>query len=319
LLRPIFHFLLIGAVLFAIDLYRNVLDADAAIDPIELSDAVLDRLVRESVAQTGRQPSGPELVGRANMWIDEEILYREALRIGLDRADPVVHARLVRNMRFLAEPDDPRSDADLYADALKLGMDRSDIVVRRRVVQQMRFLLEGTAPRLAPSDEELLAYIASRPERYRIPERVRLSHAYLSRDRRGAALRADAEALRSRMIADAVPPSDARSLGDPFLHPAHLGLQTEAQLAKQLGSSFASAAMLLEPGRWDGPVESAYGMHVVWVYERQAARDPELESVRRSALSAMQAEANAVALETRLSELRQRYVVDRSSLAKSAS
>ena len=77
--------------------------------------------------------------------------------------------------------------------------------------------------------------------------------------------------------------------------------------------------MLLEPGRWDGPVESAYGMHVVWVYERQAARDPELESVRRSALSAMQAEANAVALETRLSELRQRYVVDRSSLAKSAS
>jgi hypothetical protein len=55
------------------------------------------------------------------------------------------------------------------------------------------------------------------------------------------------------------------------------------------------------------------------VHERQAARDPKLESVRRSAMSAMQAEANATALEARVSELRQRYVIDRSSLTKEAS
>jgi hypothetical protein len=106
----------------------------------------------------------------------------------------------------------------------------------------------------------------------------------------------------------------SRSQGDPFLHPAHLGLQTEAQLAKQLGSAFAREAMTLEPGSWEGPVASAYGMHVVWVHERQEPREPELESVRRSAESSMQAEANAAALDERLVEMRKRYVADPSSL-----
>ena len=308
------HFLLIGAVLFAVELYRNDANALSTIDSIAIDDAVLERLSREAVAQTGRPVSGPDLLGRTRMWIDEEILHREAIRIGLDRADPVVHARLIRNMRFLADAGDPRTDAEMYEEALELGMDRSDIVVRRRLVQQMRFLLEGTALRLAPTDEELRSFVSSRPQRYRIPVRVRLSHVYLSRDRRGDALAADATALRDRLIGEKVEAADARSQGDPFLHPAHLGLQTEAQLAKQLGSEFARGAMSLEPGRWEGPLGSAYGMHVVWVHERQQAREPELESVRRSAASSMQAEANAAALEARLVDLRARYVVDPSSL-----
>jgi hypothetical protein len=320
LLRPLLHFLVIGTLLFAADRVRTELTPrDGALGTVTLDAATLERLTRESVVLTGRAPSERQLVARAALWADEEVLFREARRIGLDRVDPVVRSRLVRNMRFLADPDDPRDDDELYAGAIELAMDRSDIVVRRRLVQQMRFLLEATAPRVAPSDEELRAYIASRPERYRIPERVRLAHIYLSRDRRGDTLADDARALLERVRRDGTSPSAGRELGDPFLHPSELGLQSEAQLARQLGARFASAAIALEPGSWQGPAESAYGMHLVWVHERQAAREPRLESVRRSALSSLQAERNAEALEAGLAALRQRYAIDLSAAGESRS
>ncbi|MEE2665764.1 MAG: peptidyl-prolyl cis-trans isomerase [Myxococcota bacterium] len=314
MLRPLLHFLVIGALLFAANRVRTDFVRDEGpLGTIELDGATLERLAGEAVAQTGRTPGERELAARAALWADEEILYREARRIGIDRVDPVVRSRLVRNMRFLAEPDDPRSDDELYAAALELAMDRSDIVVRRRLVQQMRFLLEATAPRAAPSDDQLRAYVASRPERYRIPERVRLSHIYLSRDRRGRSLVDDAQALLERVRREGTSPKAGRELGDPFLHPSELGLQSEAQLARQLGATFARGAIALEPGSWQGPVESAYGMHLVWPHERQPAREPELDTVRRSALSSLQADRNAEVLEARLATLRERYAVDLSA------
>jgi len=305
------HFLVIGALLFAAERVRTDYRAtDEPLGAVVLDAATLDRLMREAVAQTGRAPGERQLEAQARLWADEEILYREARRIGLDGVDPVVRSRLVRNMRFLAEPTDPRSDDELYSDALELEMDRTDIVVRRRLVQQMRFLLEGTAPRVAPSEDELRAYVASRPERYRIPLRVRLAHIYLSRDRRGASLWADAQALLERIRREGLGPNTARGQGDPFLHPSEFGLQSEAQLARQLGADFAREAVALELERWEGPVESAYGAHLVWLYDRQPAREPELETVRRSALSSLQAERNSEALEAELVALRRRYAID---------
>jgi hypothetical protein len=55
------------------------------------------------------------------------------------------------------------------------------------------------------------------------------------------------------------------------------------------------------------------------VHERQAAREPRLESVRRSALSSLQAERNAEALEAGLAALRQRYAIDLSAAGESRS
>ena len=311
MLRPILHFFVIGALLFAAErIHTQRQLTEQPLGEIVLDLETRERLVREAVAQTGRSPTPGQLRARAAFWADEEILFREARRIGLDQVDPVVRTRLVRNMRFLVGEDDERSDEELYAEALELGMDATDIVVRRRLVQQMRFLLEATAARVDPTDEELAAYVASRPERYRIPERVRLSHIYLSRDRRGAALDADAEALLQKLRDDSTPPSAAREWGDPFLHPSTFGLQSERQLARQLGAEFAQSVMGLETEGWQGPVPSAYGSHLVWVHEREADHEPVLDTVRRSALSSLQAERNADALEAELDALRGRYVID---------
>jgi parvulin-like peptidyl-prolyl isomerase len=67
--------------------------------------------------------------------------------------------------------------------------------------------------------------------------------------------------------------------------------------------------MDLEPGRWTGPVESGYGVHLVLVRERTEGGLPELpdvrEVVRREWLAARRREANAAFLR----RLREKYTV----------
>jgi len=46
------------------------------------------------------------------------------------------------------------------------------------------------------------------------------------------------------------------------------------------GEDFASGVLDVEPGRWSGPVESSYGLHLVWVRERVEGALPPLADVR---------------------------------------
>ena len=109
--RPTLHFLALGALLFA---GRSVLDATSDPDPVQLTPSVREALRHRFVSQAGREPSAHEMAALVRDALDEEILFREALALGLERRDPVVHQRLVRNLRFLAEDGAPeRDDASL--------------------------------------------------------------------------------------------------------------------------------------------------------------------------------------------------------------
>ena len=72
----------------------------------------------------------------------------------------------------------------LYREALRLGLDRDDTIVRRRLAQKMTFMLEDGAAVALPTDRELGAYHAARGERYREPRRTTFVHVFLSDDRR---------------------------------------------------------------------------------------------------------------------------------------
>ncbi|MGH7790332.1 MAG: hypothetical protein ACRERC_25915, partial [Candidatus Binatia bacterium] len=218
--RPL-HFLLLGAALFA------------------LGRCVRPELVegRPSTGSGRTDAAPPQPIGRDPESVDAA-LWRAARARGLERTDPVVRQRLIRNMRFVAGG---RDDAALYRDALALGLADSDEVVRRRLVAVMRRTLEAPAWTDEPSDAALQAYLTAHGERFARPPRVRLSQIYLSRARRGAALDADARRLLTRLAPDDV--AHAAALGDPLPVPAHLPLSADADLARLLGPAFAHAAL----------------------------------------------------------------------------
>jgi hypothetical protein len=112
--EPLVHFLLGGAGLFL--LFSLLSDSNrTANDEIVVSTGQIEHMV--SIFQKTRQraPTGEELRGLIDNFIVEEMLYREAVSIGLDQDDTIIRRRLRQKMEFLlddftaVEP----SDADL--------------------------------------------------------------------------------------------------------------------------------------------------------------------------------------------------------------
>ncbi|MGH7893350.1 MAG: peptidyl-prolyl cis-trans isomerase [Candidatus Binatia bacterium] len=235
---------------------------------------------------------------------DDELLHREALALGVDRADGAVRERLVRLGRFVGE--DARSEAALEAEARALGLERSDVVVTRHLVQMMRLAAGKLGPADMPTEAELQAYLDQHATAFGQPGRIRLTHVYLSRDRCGAALGADATRLLGELRRTSVPPQAAAARGDAFLYGATIGPASAAELERIFGPELARSVFAAPLGHWIGPVRSPYGLHLVWVHEHELGRTPPLAAVRSQVLHRLLRERSAQRARSRMAALRAR-------------
>ena len=140
---PLVAFVLLGIGVFALDGW--LAGNETARPVIEIAPDEVERLRARWIAQWGREPTGDELQTLIDEAVDEEILYREAQRLGLDR---------------------------------------DDAIVRRRLAQKLTFILEDAGVTGPPSQAEVEEYYAQRTERYRRPGRTTFDHVFLSGDSR---------------------------------------------------------------------------------------------------------------------------------------
>lgn len=192
-----------------------------------------------------------------------------------------------------------------YREALALGFDRDDPIIRRRLRQKVEFLSDDLADAVQPTRAELQTFLDENPELFRQEPRVSFEQVYFSRDRRGADAERDARAVLAR----ADESFDPMSEGDPFVLPNAFEDLTTTQIANSFGTEFAQAVVELDPGSWQGPVSSGYGVHLVRVLERTAGRIPPLDeiepTVSREFLARRRQETNAAVYRA----LRERYSV----------
>jgi len=196
----------------------------------------------------------------------------------------------------------------LYRQALAMGLDRNDVVVRRRMVQKVELLTQDLATMGDPPEEELRAWFTQRAEDYRVPPLVSFRHVYFNEDRRGAAAEADAEALLASIRAGEVSDARALESGDRFMLTAEYRLRSPEEIAREFGTRFADALVPVEPG-WHGPIRSGYGLHLVQVTEREEGRIPEYERVRDRVLTDYQRERRERANELLYEGLRKEFDV----------
>src|SRR4051812_25703577 len=91
--EPLLHFLVLGALLFALD-HLVVQGRD---DPKTIYvDAAVDAQARKAFRDArGRDPQANELFALRRVWLDNEVLYREGLALGLDKGDNMIRDRVV--------------------------------------------------------------------------------------------------------------------------------------------------------------------------------------------------------------------------------
>jgi hypothetical protein len=224
---------------------------------ITITQGQIDNLVAGFARTWQRPPSPDELAGLVRDRVQEEVYYREALALGLDT---------------------------------------DDSVIRRRLRQKMEFISEDLAAPVEPSDAELQAYLAAHAASFASEPRFSFRQVFLDPQRHGVHLARDAE----RLLADlnqAGAAADPAALGDPLQLEHEYANASARDVGSVFGENFVAALGNLPTGQWHGPVESGYGVHVVYLSGRTESRPLPLaevrEAVRREWTSAQRAQAAA--------------------------
>ncbi len=160
-----------------------------------------------------------------------------------------------------------------YREGLAAGLDRDDPIVRRRVGQKIEFMID-VAPQAVPTNSELQAWLDAHADRYKIEPRYSLRQVYFDPVRHGEKLDAAiAGALRAVK-------TGKRVTGDSTLLPATLDDTAVSDIERQFGVEFADSLKDLPVGGWQGPLKSAFGLHLVELSTSDAARPATLEEAR---------------------------------------
>jgi PPIC-type PPIASE domain len=266
--EPLLQFLLLGAALFGLFGMFGKKNEAEAPAAIVISVARVATLADGFTRTWRRPPTEQELQGLVDDYIREEVFYREGRGAGLDR---------------------------------------DDVVIRRRVRQKMEFLAEDMAAE-EPSEEQLAAYLASHPERFRTQERLTFHHVFLSATRRGSAMENDSKQL-ANALARASAAEDAAALGDPFLLGEEFRSLSQSDVARTFGEDFAKQISAVEQGRWQGPIPSGLGLHFVFVDERTPGNLPPLDAVRQAVQKEWLNDRRLEAEQALYRKLRDRYKI----------
>ncbi len=269
--EPLLHFLLIGLALFG--LYSYINRGRGGVEPskqIALSMDDLRTMEMYFESQWHRPPTPQEFQAMLEDKIREEVLYREGLAMGLDK---------------------------------------DDTIVKRRMAQKMEFLAEDVAAAHEPSTSELKAWFERNNSKFALPSRYSFRHLYFSPDRRGKNAQQDAAQALAKISGQPEDSKLAASVGDSFMFQDYYGDRTPSAIAKEFGPQFAVALEKLKPGSWQGPVESGYGWHLVFVDTVIPGRIPAFEEIEPDVKTAWLGEQKTTAWQKAYADMRAKYIV----------
>ena len=152
MVRKVAIFFTIGLIILALDLVYSTLKDERL---IYISEEEVYSLLNTWALQVGRNPNPDEAKAVIDNLIEEEILYREALRLGLDANDQIIKRRLAQKLMFLKQ--------------------------------------ESRGEKL--KDEEVLNFYNENKEKYEIPRQFDFTHLFFAKDSNGSARAVEAERL----------------------------------------------------------------------------------------------------------------------------
>jgi hypothetical protein len=157
--EPLIHFLLLGALIFAVYQFRTRHKTDKP-GEIVVTQGTLENLTTGFTRTWQRPPTEEELRGLVRDYIREEAAYREAVAMGLDR---------------------------------------DDTVVRRRLRQKLEFLSDDLASRAEPAEADLQKFLQTHSSLFESEPRFSFRQVYLNPQVHGANLQRDAALLLAEL------------------------------------------------------------------------------------------------------------------------
>jgi hypothetical protein len=236
--EPLLHFLMLGTVIFvAYSLLSKPSDEPGK---IVVTQGQLASIMESFILVRQRPPSREEWEGLIRERVREEVYYREALALGLDK---------------------------------------DDLIIRRRLEQKLQFVSDDITAQAPPTDGDLTAYLQAHPDKFRVEQQVTFRQLYLDPQKHGENFARHSAQLIAKLN-QVGGDTDFVAMGDPFMLGDNFTALPASEIAYQFGKEFAAKLSGLQTGFWQGPVQSSFGVHLVFISERTNDHLPALAQVR---------------------------------------
>ena len=263
--EPLVHFTIFGLLLFLMYDWFGKKDTEITLDRIEVPAVRVEMMISRWEMQLGRPPTDQEVQSLIRGYIREEVLSREAKALGLDQ---------------------------------------EDLVIRRRLAQKMELLSIDMASVDEPDSADLFQYFTEHKFNYQAPGEVTFYQVYISTETR-TPLEAEeyAEALLEELLSGGVEGIQAGTFGDPFILPGFFPNYSIQDIRGIFGSgAFVEAIFEADLRQWTGPVQTSYGLHLIYVTDREDIEIVPFEHVRDQVYQDY--------MESRRKELGEAYLTD---------
>ncbi len=288
--QPLIHFLLIGATFFG--LFQ--LAADEGVDGKTI---VVDESALMTYFQYRSKAFNPEIFRAKMASMSEEELQR-------------LIEEYVR-------------EEVLFREAAAMDLDKDDYIIKRRMIQKIEFISQGIAETVAElTTQDLEQYYEDNKDKYYLQPFATFTHVFFEQDKWGESTEKMAQAELAFLNANNVPFSAAVSRGDRFYYHTNYVDRDPEYVASHFGALMANAifAAQASDSQWIGPLQSEYGYHLVMVTTNEPGRYPDISEVERrvtdDAQRALMEKQNEAAIQSLVDKYEVRVVLEEGDEAK---
>lgn len=268
--EPLVHFLIIGAGIFF--LFNLISEPETELEQqIVIQQVDLDKLAIDWLRRNGRPASEQEREQQLKHFIREQVLYREAMTMGLDK---------------------------------------DDAIVRRRLAQKMNYLFDDLSVISEPTEIDLETFLSGHTDNFIVSATISFSQIYFDPTVHKSPEKRQYEAEKLlKQLESSRGEIDTINLGDRSLLPYEFTAERKSEISSMFGLDFTQKIFTLALNTWQGPVHSEYGSHLIYIHSRTQVRLPPLIEIREQVIRQWKAAKRREANDIFYQSLLQRYKI----------
>ena len=203
-------------------------------------------------------------------------------------------------------------DEVLYREALKLGLDQNDFVIKRRIIQKMEFILNDfDETNIKIEEDSLKQYFEQNQQRYFQPAQFTFTHIFFKNDDKTEPLKRANDFMNKKQN-QKLSTSESLKYGDRFLYHRNYAERTLDFLKGQFGSTFIDYLSKFEANEnlWQGPIESEHGQHLIKLTHKSDGGNLQLSEIKNVVKSDYLTELKKRNKKTQIQKLINEYEVE---------
>jgi parvulin-like peptidyl-prolyl isomerase len=185
----------------------------------------------------------------------------------------------------------------------QMGLVEDDSIIKRRVQQKLEFMLNDSIAGIEPNREELLAYLDTHRDKFTIAPVYSFKHIYINPQ-----MHEDTNVFIAELQTENL---DAvyQDRGENIMLESEYTDISSAQIARLFGRKFTENLDSVTLGKWQGPVKSGYGLHLVIIDKKLPEHLATLDEMESEIKRDFRIDAQKKAIEAFYEELQREYSV----------